>query len=217
MLDTDYTNTPVIFFKDSEINEFYNHNLLLGPFNTDEESFPAIVSIGLKYKEIYTLYKEAEDKISSLEDNCSDKNGGFYKFSHFSTQVIQEFKKAKRFKHPLSLVIIEINSEKELKEEYPDKIVKKFMTSIVNSIKNSIRETDIPMSYDENKILILMPLTDEENVKLAINRLRNNINNTIYKDNGLTIKASSKIGYATMNEQTSKFSEMVKKAMKDIN
>ena len=67
--------------------------------------------------------------------------------------------------------------------------------------------------YDGNKVLILMPLTDEKGVELAINRLKSNIEKTVYKDNGLEIKTTATIGSATMNDETSKFSEMVKKAM----
>jgi diguanylate cyclase (GGDEF)-like protein len=217
MLDTDYTNTPVLFFKDNDVNEFYNHNLLLGPFNKEEVSFSSIINTGFKYKEIFSKYKELENKITSLEENYDVKQKGFDSFSHFSAQVIQEFKKAKRFSHPLSLVIIKIDSEEHLKNEYPEDIFNKFMKSIVSSIKNSIRDTDIPMSYDGNNVLVLMPLTDEDGVTLAINRLKTNIEKTIYKDNGLEIKTKATIGSATMSDETSKFSEMVKKAMVTLN
>ncbi len=213
MFNTDYVSTPVLFFKDNEINEFYKHNLLLGPFNINEESFSSIINIGLKYKEIYSSYKELEEKVVSLEEGCNSNETGFHNFSYFSAQVIQEFKKAKRFNHPLSLVIIQIDSEERLKDEYPKDIVEKFMKSIVNSIKQAIRDTDIPTSYDGNKVLILMPLTDETGIELAINRLKSNIEKTVYKDNGLEIKTTATIGSATMNDETSKFSEMVKKAM----
>ncbi len=213
MFDTDYVSTPVLFFKDNEINEFYKHNLLLGPFNTDEKSFSSIINIGLKYRDIYSSYKELEEKVTSMEEDCNGRKSGFHSFSHFSAQVIQEFKKAKRFNHPLSLVIIQIDSEDRLKEEYPEDIVNKFMKSIVSSIKQAIRDTDIPTSYDGNKVLVLMPLTDEKGVELAISRLKSNIEKTVYKDNGLEIKTTATIGSATMNDETSKFSEMVKKAM----
>lgn len=213
MFNTDYVSTPVLFFKDNEINEFYNHNLLLGPFNINEESFSSIINIGLKYKEIYSNYKALGEKIISLEDDCNSNESGFHSFSYFSAQVIQEFKKAKRFNHPLSLVIIKIDSEDKLEKEYPEDIVKKFMKSIVSSIKQAIRDTDIPTSYDDNKVLILMPLTDEKGIDLAINRLKSNIEKTVYRDNGLEIKTTAMIGSATMNDETSKFSEMVKKAM----
>jgi len=216
MLDTDYLNTPVLFFKDNEVNEFYSHTLLLGPFNVDEPSFGSIINVGLKYKEVYSEYIELEDKLASIEENDSN-NSGFHSFSHFSAQVIQEFKKAKRFNHPLSLVIVQIDSEENLKNEYESVVVEKFLKSIVNSIKKAIRDTDIPTSYDENKVLILMPLTDEEGVELAVNRLKLNIEKTVYKDNGLEIKTTATIGSATMNEETSKFSEMVKKAMVTFN
>lgn len=213
MFNTDYVSTPVLFFKDNEINEFYKHNLLLGPFNINEESFSSIINIGLKYKEIYSNYKALGEKIISLEEGCGSNESGFHSFSHFSAQVIQEFKKAKRFNHPLSLVIIQIDSEDKLEKEYPEDIVKKFMKSIVSSIKQAIRDTDIPTSYDGNKVLVLMPLTDEKGIELAINRLKSNIEKTVYRDNGLEIKTTAMIGSATMNDETSKFSEMVKKAM----
>jgi len=213
MFNTDYITTPILFFKDNEINEFYNHHLLLGPFNIHEDSFEAIFNTGIKYGQIYSSYRETEDKLSTIEENCQNTSA-FHDFSYFSAQVIQEFKKAKRFRHPLSLAIIQLDIDNELKEKYSEKTINDFMKKIVESIKSAIRETDIPMSYDTNKILILMPLTDEDGVNLAIERLHKNISNTIYKSGDIEIKTNATIGKATMNEETSKFSEMVKKAMK---
>jgi len=207
MMDTDYSTTPVLFFTDNDLDEFYNHNLLLGPFQMDEPSFSSIINLGFKYKEIYTKCKELENK------EPLTKEESFHSFAHFSAQVVQEFKKAKRFNHPLSLVIIQIDSDKTLNQRYPKKVVDEIMLSTVTSIKDVIRDTDIPMSYDENKVLVLMPLTDETGVDLAEERLRSSIENIKIEASGNQVEIDVVIGQATMNEETSKFSEMVKKAM----
>jgi len=207
MMDADYSTTPVLFFTDNDLDEFYNHNLLLGPFQNEEPSFSSIINLGLKYKEVFTKCKELENK------ETLTKEESFHSFTHFSAQVVQEFKKAKRFKHPLSLVIIQIDSDKTLNQKYPKKVVDEIMLSTVSSIKDVIRDTDIPMSYDENKVLVLMPLTDETGVDLAEERLRSSIKNIKIEANVIGADIDVVIGQATMNEETSKFSEMVKKAM----
>ncbi len=218
LLDAEYTTIPVIVL--SKLPQhiiFIEHDQLFGPYNFDMDKYSLTSTINsvLKYKKYYQQFKELKEENERLKDGIILKHeeDSFNDISLFKVKLIQEVKRARRFNDPLSLLIIKFDNYNDLCEEYNISIVKSFMKNLTQSIKEAIRDTDIPMSYDKNKILILMPSTDDKGLENAITRLRSNILRTQYVQDNIVLTTTPKFGAAAMSDKISTFSEMVKKAL----
>jgi len=74
--------------------------------------------------------------------------------SHFLEQLRREERRADRSKAPLSIALLRLDNKK--RGEFSD------ITVVLELLKNSIRETDIPGYLGEDVIGILLPDTDEK-------------------------------------------------------
>jgi diguanylate cyclase len=99
----------------------------------------------------------------------------------------REFARAMRYKHPLSLAIIDIDHFKRINDTYGHQIGDVILTEFVNEIKNRLRKHDIIGRYGGEEFTILLPETPLKNAVLVLERHRKNIEDKIFA-NDLKIK-----------------------------
>lgn len=88
-----------------------------------------------------------------------------YSLSSFQTLLDHEINRARRYKSPLSLIHLAI----ETKPELPDVMYNAEMFAI-NILDVQLRDTDIPCRKG-NEFLVLMPATDEAGGRIVCERL----------------------------------------------
>ncbi len=221
LLDSDYTSVPIaLFSKLPQHIQLHEHEQLFGPFQIDSDSTTliSIINMLLKHKKAFQQSKLLKEENQQLKHGVLSRQEEtlFKDVSFFKVRVMQEIKKARRFNHPLSLAILSFDTNDLILNHGP-KVVNKFTNMVFQSVKNTVRDTDIPMNYGENQLLILMPNTDDVGLENAIQRLSGNILKIEHKDKGVLLKANFKFGTSIMGKTSETFSEMVKEALKQIN
>src|SRR3990172_2856620 len=104
----------------------------------------------------------------SITDNLTR----IYNRQYFNGIVEKEFLRAHRYKHPLSIALIDIDNFKAINDTYGhpegDKVLRQFASRVMETIRN----TDILARYGGEEFSIIIPLTDIEEGIVVMERLR---------------------------------------------
>ncbi|MEI6633129.1 MAG: GGDEF domain-containing protein [Chlamydiota bacterium] len=93
--------------------------------------------------------------LSSITDELT----GLYNYQHFRTRLDEEVRRAKRYGHPLSLLMCDINQFKRYNDTYGHMNGNFILNKTASLIKDSIRESDIPFRYGGDEFAVILPET----------------------------------------------------------
>ena len=110
----------------------------------------------------FAKIKEQEEEI--IKRSYLDEITGIYNKSKFESLASSEFKRDIRYKKDLSIALISINNFKTLNEVNDSLLGNKALIIFANSLRNSLKETDIFARYDENRFIIIFPEAVQEDV-----------------------------------------------------
>ena len=130
----------------------------------------------------------------SIQDNLT----GLYDRTKLHKEIALEIERAKRYDRAFSVLLIDINNFTEVNETYGRLVGDSVLCSVANTIRNTIRPTDIAARYSGDEFAIILSETDTQGSFETTQRLFEAIENeplNIGDGNTLTISVS--IGYAT--------------------
>lgn len=129
---------------------------------------------------------------------------------HFEHLGNIEFSRAKRFKTPLSLVMIDIDAFKSINDNYGHLAGDHVLKVFASILKENIREFDIFARFGGDEFVLLMPNTDIDSANILISRLKDIVSNTTihYDDQEFKITASCGVSQLLNDESF----EMILKA-----
>ncbi len=87
----------------------------------------------------------------------------------------QETSQAERQKHPLSVIMLDIDFFKSFNDTYGHAIGDLVLKEVADSVKKTLRESDIPARYGGEEICALLPFTDLEQARQVAERVRQGI------------------------------------------
>ncbi len=103
----------------------------------------------------------------TITDNLTDLfNRRFFKMT-----IKKEFSRAERFNSPLSSLIVNIDSFKEIIDKYGRNAGDTVVKQIARLIKGCIRGIDTPARWGGEEFVLLLPETRKENALLAATRI----------------------------------------------
>lgn len=142
---------------------------LCKPFNHAE--LLARINSGIRLLKLEKSLKKANEEIRIM--SITDPLTGIYNRGYLTEHLAQEIKRAKRYKHPLSLIMCDIDFFKKVNDTYGhqagDQVLKEFVQSINASIRNDI---DWVTRYGGEEFIVVLPETDSENACRVAERLR---------------------------------------------
>jgi len=215
LLETHNDNIPIMVFGIAK--EPINFELVFGPFSFND-SIDSIIKLGVAHKELVIKNNKLKEENSYLKEGIlsEETEKKLRTFQGFKTQIIQEFKRLKRTDKSLSLMIASIIYDDSTLENYSAKLIEDVSRRVTTVIQEIVRDTDIPLSYDNNKVIVLMPDTDKTGVDIVINRINSEVEDIRINQLAHDFKFDVKIGTAITNKSTNSFSELVKIALEKI-
>ncbi len=97
----------------------------------------------------------------------------------FEIRLKQEYASAKRQKHSLCAMMIDIDFFKSINDTYGHAIGDKVLKSVAKIIKEQLREYDIPSRYGGEEFCILLPQTKIEEANIVAQRLRTAVEKSV--------------------------------------
>ena len=175
------------------------------PFNQAE--LIARLKAGKRVLELERSLKKANEKIKIL--SITDPLTGIYNRGYLTERLPQEIARAKRYRHPLSIIMSDIDLFKKINDSYGhqagDKILKGFVGYLRGTIRNGI---DWIARYGGEEFLIVLPETNIEGAFNAAERLRALLSESVFtiKDNEIKITASFGVSGFDPSKYTKKIS-----------
>lgn len=161
-----------------------------------------------KVKEDINRYKE---QIQQLQDTIKqfkkeaivDSLTNIYNRNYLERKYPEEFEKFKRYGQSLSVIMLDIDDFKKVNDNFGHQIGDNVLRYFATVIKNNIRKVDIPFRYGGEEFLILLPHTKLEQAMVVANRIHKELNDTMFKVKGLSLKVTASIGVTEARENDS--------------
>jgi diguanylate cyclase (GGDEF)-like protein len=155
------------------------------------------------------LYEET--KKLSLTDGLT----GLYNYRFFNQRLKEEFKRALRYSHPLSLIILDVDNFKKINDTHGHLFGDEVLKKIAQMLRENARETDFIARYGGDEFVIILPETNKESAFKLAERILERLNkSTIIKDTSLELSVS--IGVASYPEDAITPEELIKSADKAL-
>jgi diguanylate cyclase (GGDEF)-like protein len=101
---------------------------------------------------------------------------GLYNRHFFDEIAAKEIARAKRHRHPLTCVLIDVNKLKEINDTYGHQRGDEVLKKLGQLILSNCRQSDIPVRWGGDEFLLLLPETSEEQAQNLIERIVNQSN-----------------------------------------
>lgn len=119
-------------------------------------------------------------KIKALKDDIkkvatTDELTGLYNRTCLHLRLEEELARAKRYKTPLSCILIDIDYFKVVNDIYGYDWGDVLLKQITEIIKRRARKEDVLTRYGDEEFIIVLPNTNEESAKIFAERIRKDI------------------------------------------
>lgn len=219
------------FFPD-ERNDQSIRSLIIFPITDDEFRCRGVFSVESNEPNQFT--NEVMQIFSTLMENASvaftravlyqrmellattDGLTGLNNHRNFQEILSKELERAKRYKHPLSLLLMDIDHFKTFNDTYGHPVGDLVLKEISLCIQKSIRINDIPARYGGEEFTVIIPETNQANTMIIAERVRTTIENHIIHSLEKQLRVTVSIGCASYPYQASSQQELIDLADKAL-
>ena len=139
----------------------------------------SVAAIGV-YLMAAIRHREEELKKLVIKDNLT----ALYNRAYFFFRLHSELQRAKRYKRPLSLLIMDMDNFKQFNDRYGHLVGDRLLRVLSDTIRAGVRysagkpsyELDIPCRYGGDEFAIIVPETNSAQAAIMAERLRGEIN-----------------------------------------
>jgi diguanylate cyclase (GGDEF)-like protein/PAS domain S-box-containing protein len=180
----------------------------------DKKLFVSIHAFPIKLDEgqigIYAIYnditqrKKEEKKIKYL--SFHDRMTGLYNRRFFESEM-ERLDKSRKL--PISIIMSDINGLKKVNDQYGHAKGDQYIETVAKEIKKAVRQEDILARVGGDEFAILLPDTNQEEVKQIEKRIQTNVNKL---DEKLHYPVGISTGYAVKKDKESKLEDVFKEA-----
>ncbi|MDD2898352.1 MAG: diguanylate cyclase [Desulfuromonadaceae bacterium] len=101
----------------------------------------------------------------------TDSLTGLLNKGAFRDRMEEELNRTRRYNHPLSLAFVDLDNFKQINDSQGHTRGDKLLQDVGETLRNAIRNTDIPGRIGGDEFAICFPEADEESVRKAIRKL----------------------------------------------
>ncbi len=190
-----------------QIGEDFN-NLMFQLKSREDELKLNINDAEKKNRELMALNKKINRLLKSLDSrnrqlrelSMKDELTGMYNYRFFRKILQEQYKLAKRYKFPLSCIMIDIDYFKAVNDTYGHQFGDAVLKQLAEILKNNVRDTDKVVRYGGEEFAILFPYTDYEAAYKKAEKLRRLVSGYSFLIKGRAIGITISLGIAAYPE-----------------
>lgn len=154
-------------------------------------------------------YRQKEQAIR--EKAITDGLTGLYNYRHFSQQLEHEFERARRYGHPLSLLMVDMDGLKVFNDANGHLLGSQSLKEIAEILKNSSRNIDIVAKYGGDEFAIICPETNKGGATYIAERMRVKVteHRFLVTDRKRTGRLTVSVGVSSFPDDASALRELV--------
>lgn len=175
---------------------------VLGVMNcsrTEKNSFTEedIRLLTLVANQIALAVENAQLYTKTRELSVRDELTGLYNRRHFQEVLQMEWKRATRFKRPLSLLMIDIDHFKQFNDTYGHLHGDKVLKIIAGLIGRNLREVDTVARFGGEEFIVLLPDTDKDGALVVGEKLRRRVEIERFEEDRQILVLTISVGIST--------------------
>ena len=148
-----------------------------------------------------------------IEIATTDALTGVSNRRHFLDLCERELAKARRYRTPLSLIILDIDHFKKFNDTYGHDVGDDVLRTVAQALKHELRTEDILARYGGEEFVVLLPETPlADALAVAAERLRKRIENTPLETVHGSLKITISLGVASFSEERNDIRSILKRA-----
>lgn len=129
------------------------------------------------------------EKVSLL-----DKSTGLFNFKTYMRKLEYELKRAKRYKRPVSILVMEVDEMDTFGRQYGSMIVEDMLKAATKIIKKAIRDVDIPGRCKGNQLAVIFPETYSSRAVVVGERIRERLKSSSISDELKHLRVTCSVG-----------------------
>jgi len=118
-------------------------------------------------------YRRSEERIHELA--ITDGLTGLFNYRHFSEQLEVEFERARRYRHKLALIMIDMDGLKAFNDVNGHLLGSQALKEIADILKGSTRAIDVVSKYGGDEFAMVLPETDKQGASFIAERIRHRV------------------------------------------
>ena len=162
---------------------------------------PAELMVRLKgARRILNLERSLQKSLAELrEHSIRDPLTGAYNRGYLDKHLEHELQRARRYRHPLSLIMCDLDHFKLVNDTYGHQVGDQVLQQCVATLRNSIRHNiDWLARYGGEEFIIVLPETDADDCLVVAERMRSMIAFCPEETENGAIKISASFGVVTL-------------------
>jgi len=138
---------------------------------------------------------------------------GLYNRRHMQAALVEERRRAQRYQHPLSVIMLDVDGFKSYNDTYGHVQGDVLLKMLAALLCENVRSVDIVGRFGGEEFIVLMPETSASEAHYTAERLRTSVETTIFpgfaNDPNLIVFKTISLGVATFPEDTADTQELV--------
>ncbi|HXV84822.1 MAG TPA: diguanylate cyclase [Candidatus Binatia bacterium] len=98
----------------------------------------------------------------------------------FERKIVEEFERAKRYNHPISLLLLDLDNFKNINDTYGHHGGDTALVKISAILREKTRQSDFPARYGGEEFVLILPETDQESAFQAATKIHEDIRSQIF-------------------------------------
>lgn len=140
----------------------------------DQKIFSILANSAAMALENAVMHKKMEEL--SVVDSLT----GVYNYRYFSAKLMDELKRSRRYRQPVSLIMIDIDYFKRTNDRFGHQAGNVVLGGLVEVIQKCIRDTDVLARYGGEEFAVILPQTDKRDVAIIGERIRSMVAETAF-------------------------------------
>ena len=129
--------------------------------------------LNTKNSKIKNEFKNLLDQSQSMQkDSLIEPLTGLYSLAFFDRRLKEEFRRARRYKKDLSVVVVQINNLVKIEATFGQNLSNYIVMKMANGLLNKTRSEDIIAFSTEGRFYIILPETGLQGAFLEAERIR---------------------------------------------
>ncbi|OQW46876.1 MAG: hypothetical protein A4S09_02920 [Proteobacteria bacterium SG_bin7] len=143
----------------------------------------------------------------------TDEKTQIYNARFFSYRLQNEIARSKRYKHALSLLVIDIDFFKKFNDTYGHLVGDFVLGNVAKTLKSVFRVCDVVARFGGEEFVVFCPETTKEQAKIAAERARSAVEKMVLEISpGKTANVTISIGVSTLGLDGETVSDLTKSA-----
>jgi len=114
----------------------------------------------------------------------------------FKERLAEEFERATRYRHPLSLMLMDVDHFKSFNDTFGHPAGDRVLRQVADCIRHSTRTTDLVARYGGEEFVVMLPSTDRDDAVALAERVRETVESADWEQRPITVS----VGVGTLTD-----------------